>query len=190
MLLLAAGTATVARAQGGGEHRQGFWWQAGVMAAANREDCTNCAAEEWNEGVAITLRAGGTVSRYVLLGGEFYGFRHTDDVAQETKLQGILAIAQWYPWLNLGGFLRTGIGVSNLNLYIMTESGASTRADKTGLALSLGIGWDIRVSERFSITPLFNSYVNGVGDLEVEPAGTADDVLTTLFTAGVAVTFH
>ena len=39
-------------------------------------------------------------------------------------------------------------------------------------------------------TTVINTYINAVGDLDVEPLGTADNVLTTLLTAGVGVTFH
>lgn len=174
----------------GSEHRQGFWIQGGVMAAANRSDCSNCGEFNWDEGGAAFLRAGGTISPHVLLGAEVYGFRQTDGEVTKTEIQGILAITEWYPWLHLGGFVKVGIGVANLDLFVSTLDGGSTQSSKTGMAVSLGFGWDIRVTSGISITPVINSYINAVGDLDVEPVGTADNVLTTLLTAGVGVTFH
>ena len=192
VLTLAAGAVAQGQAQGGEgyEHRQGFWAQAGVMAASNRSDCSNCGEFNWDEGGAVFLRFGGTVSKHVLMGAEVYAFRQTDGEITETDIQGVLAIAEWYPWLHLGGFLKIGIGVSNVDLFVQTLDGGSTQTSKTGLGISLGMGWDIRITNRFSITPVINSYINAVGDLDVEPVGSADNVLTTLLTAGVGVTFH
>lgn len=188
-IMLSAVVTRAAEAQGS-EHRRGFWFRGGVMAASNRTDCSNCGEFAWDDGVAAFVRAGGTVSKYVLLGGEAYGFRQTDGEASKIEIQGLLAITEWYPWLQHGGFLKAGIGVSNLDLFVETIDGATTQSSKTGLAISLGIGWDIRVSDGISITPVINSYINAVGDLDVEPVGTASNVLTTLLTAGVGVTFH
>ncbi len=188
-IVLAAAIVSSAEAQGS-EHRRGFWLQGGVMAAANRTDCTNCGEFNWDEGVAAFLRAGGTISPHVLLGAEAYGFRQTDGEVTKIDIQGLMVITEWYPWLHLGGFLKVGIGMSNLDLFVSTIDGGTTQTSKTGLAISLGLGWDIRVTDGISITPVINSYINAVGDLDVEPFGTADDVLTTLLTAGVGVTFH
>lgn len=188
-IVLAAAIVSSAEAQGS-EHRRGFWLQGGVMGASNRVDCTNCGSFEWDQGVAAFLRAGGTISPHVLLGVEAYGFRQTDGEAAETEIQGLLVITEWYPWLHLGGFLKVGIGMSNLDLFVNTTDGGTTQSSKTGLAISVGFGWDIRVTNGISITPVINTYINAVGDLDVEPFGTADDVLTTLLTAGVGVTFH
>jgi hypothetical protein len=174
----------------GSDHRRGFWVQGGVMAAGNRTDCSNCNDFAWDDGFAAFVRAGGTISPHVLLGAEVYGFRQTDGDVTETDIQGILAIAEWYPWLPLGGFVKVGIGVANLDLFVSTLDGGSTQSSKTGMAISLGFGWDIRVTNGISITPVVNTYINAVGDLDVEPLGTADNVLTTLLTAGVGVTFH
>jgi len=189
VIMLAAVLVHSAEAQGS-DHRQGFWAQGGVMAAANRTDCSNCGEFSWDEGVAVFLRAGGTISPHVLMGAELYGFRQTDGEATETDIQGLLAIAEWYPWLHLGGFFKVGIGVANLDLFVSTLDGGTTQSSKTGMAISIGFGWDIRVTDGISITPVINSYINAVGDLDVEPVGTADNVLTTLLTAGVGVTFH
>lgn len=172
------------------DHRRGFWIRGGVMAAANRTDCSNCGEFNWDEGAAVFLRAGGTISPHVLMGAEAYGFRQTDGEVTKTEIQGLMAIAEWYPWLHLGGFVKVGIGVANLDLFVSTLDGGSTQSSKTGMAISLGLGWDIRVTNGISITPVINSYINAVGDLDVEPVGTADNVLTTLLTAGVGVTFH
>lgn len=189
LILLAAVFVNSVEAQGS-DHRQGFWAQGGVMAASNRSDCSNCNDFAWDDGVAVFLRAGGTISPHVLMGAELYGFRQTDGEVTETDIQGILAIAEWYPWLHLGGFVKVGMGVANLDLFVSTQDGGSTQSTKTGMAISLGFGWDIRVTNGISITPVVNTYINAVGDLDIEPVGTADNVLTTLLTAGVGVTFH
>jgi len=189
VILLAAVFVNSVEAQGS-DHRRGFWAQGGVMAAANRSDCSNCNDFAWDDGGAVFLRAGGTISPHVLMGAEVYGFRQTDGEVTETDIQGIMAIAEWYPWLHLGGFVKVGIGVANLDLFVSTQEGGSTQSSKTGMAISLGFGWDIRVTNGISITPVVNTYINAVGDLDIEPVGTADNVLTTLLTAGVGVTFH
>jgi hypothetical protein len=189
VILMAAVFVNSVEAQGT-DHRRGFWAQGGVMAASNRSDCSNCNDFAWDDGVAVFLRAGGTISPHVLMGAELYGFRQTDGESTETDIQGLMAIAEWYPWLHLGGFVKVGIGVANLDLFVSTIDGGSTQSSKTGMAISLGFGWDIRVTDGISVTPVVNTYINAVGNLDIEPVGTADNVLTTLLTAGVGVTFH
>jgi hypothetical protein len=171
----------------GDQVRNGFWLMGGVAAASNRTDCTNCPEEVRINGFGTVLRAGGKASRYVMIGGELYGFLETDDDSR-TEVGGVLFIAQWYPWTKLGFWFRAGGGISYANVEINTAT-SPEQITKAGLGLSLGFGWDLRVARMVSITPFLTSYYNGLGAIDFS-GGTLDNVLTTMWQAGVGVTFH
>lgn len=186
-LTLAALDPGPAHAQGN-QVRDGFWLMAGVAAASNRTDCTNCPQEVRVSGGGFVVRAGGKASRYVMLGGEIYGFKESESGDVKTEVGGVLFIAQWYPWTKLGFWVRAGGGMSYADVRINTAS-SPEQVTKAGMALSLGLGWDLRVARKVSITPFAATYWNGLGAFDYS-GGTLDNVLTTLWQAGVGVTFH
>jgi hypothetical protein len=189
LILLVAVLTPVSVTAQGLQEREGLWAQVGIGAGFNRTDCTNCDTEQWAEGGVVYLRAGTTISKYVLLGLEAYGFRKTSGESSESKVQGLVAMAQWYPWLKHGGYLKVGWGLSH-GEGRFTASNISSQGKRTGMAVTVGVGWDIRVARNISITPVFNSYINALGDIAFPGVGTIDDALTTLYVVGVGVTFH
>ncbi len=171
----------------GNQVRNGFWVMGGVAAAYNRTDCTNCPKEVGTSGVGTVLRLGGKVSRYVMIGGELYGFVDTKEDSR-TEVGGVLFIGQWYPWTHLGFWFRAGGGISYADVRLNTSTNPE-QVSKAGLGLSIGFGWDLRIARMVSITPFVTTYYNGLGAIDFS-GGTLDNVLTTMWQAGVGVTFH
>ena len=153
---------------------------AGVAFGTNR---TNCGSPVRRNGSGGFIK----VSRYVMLGGDTYGFTR-DQNGTRTRLGGVLFIGQWYTWTKLGFWFRVGSGVSYADV-IINSATSPERVKKAGLGLSLGVGWDIRVARMVSITPVVTTCYNGLGAVDVA-GGTLDNVLTTLVHFGVGVTFH
>jgi hypothetical protein len=121
-------------------------------------DCPGCTDENANDGVSFMLRAGGAVSRNVILNGEFDLYGGSNELATWEMLT-----AQYYPSRTKGLYVSAGVGpaqVSPLN--------GST---KNTLGLTAGLGYDVHISEMFSLTPSvdmlyttpYSRYLNGPG---------------------------
>lgn len=123
--------------------REGFWFSVGVGGGSlGCEDC-----EDRETGGAGTIALGGTLSRTVLLGGSLNGWTKSEDGA--TLTVGLVAAeARFYPRASGGFFLKAGAGVGSADLEV-----GSVTISETGAGALVGLGYDIRVGERISITP-------------------------------------
>src|SRR4051812_50050938 len=95
VFLLAIGVAAPAQAQR--RVRSGFWFDAGGGYGTLRVTCLGCPSPTSADGLAITLSAGGTVSRYVLVGVEAQAWNGVGDTRREA-LRTVSLVAHWYPW--------------------------------------------------------------------------------------------
>ena len=64
------------------------------------------------------------------------------------------ARVRFYPLVWSGFFVNGGVGLGGVNF--TTEGLATT---ETGVGVMLGLGWDIRMGDNFSLTP----FLNGAG---------------------------
>ncbi len=150
--------------------RHGFWFSGGLGwgLASSSEDWS---AQE--SGLSGGLSLGGTVSQHVQLGAGTNAW--TKEVDGVMLTMGTLsALARIYPSSRGGFFFLGGLGVSretaNFNGLTLSE---------TGSGAVLGIGYDIRVGRKVSLTPFYN----GVGiSNDLEDLGFAQ--------LGLSVTFH
>jgi hypothetical protein len=138
LLLAVLGTQT-ANAQG---RRQGFWISGGIGAGVdNTSD---------NAGGAAYLRLGGTLGQ-VLLGGEVNGWTRSENGAALTRSNTTFT-ALIYPSATAGFFFKGGVGVSIIR--VSTDIlGVSASATEQGFGSVLGIGYDIPLSPKISLTP-------------------------------------
>lgn len=129
--------------------RRGFW--AGLGAGAGGEafdlrDGAGYSSELYKP--TISLRAGGTPSRYLRLGGEILGW--IDDQGNSTEsLTSLLFIAQVYPAPATGLYLKGGLGLGRNEVDFHDGFGVGD----TGFAGLLGAGWELRVGRRFYLNP-------------------------------------
>ena len=154
-ILLLGGTAAAQDAPRGlvevtDDHgRHGFWGALGVGAggeAFDLRDGAGYSGELYRP--TISLRLGGTPSRYVRLGGELQGW--IDDQGSRTEsLTSLLFITQFYPAPATGLYLKGGLGLGRSEVDFDDGFGIGD----TGFAGLVGAGWEVRVGRRLYLNP-------------------------------------
>jgi hypothetical protein len=140
-----------AQAQDGNKHeRRGFWISVG--GGGGSFGCDDCSGSRESGGTG-QIALGGTLSQRLQLGVSSNAWVKTVEGVTIT-MSSLTALAKFYPSATGGFFLSGGLGVGRLEL---KEGSVSVSED--GTAAILGIGYDIRVTKNFSITP----FLNGVG---------------------------
>jgi hypothetical protein len=153
-ILLLGGAATAQDAPRGlvevSDHgRHGFWGALGVGAggeAFDLRDGAGYSGELYRP--TISLRLGGTPSRYVRLGGELQGW--IDDQGSRTEsLTSLLFITQFYPAPATGLYLKGGLGLGRSEVDFDEGFGIGD----TGFAGLVGAGWEVRIGRRLYLNP-------------------------------------
>jgi hypothetical protein len=125
--------------------REGVWFNAGFGVGSL--GCQDCGGER-ESGLSGGLSVGGTLNDRVLIGVGTTGFAKRVD--GETFTVGTLdARVRFYPSHTNGFFLNGGVGLGSLRYAGESE---------LGLGIMLGVGWDIRVAEKVSLTPFWNGF--------------------------------
>ena len=129
--------------------RHGFWGALGVGAggeAFDLRDGAGYSGELYRP--TISLRLGGTPSRYVRLGGELQGW--IDDQGSRTEsLTSLLFITQLYPAPATGLYLKGGLGLGRSEVDFDDGFGIGD----TGFAGLVGAGWEVRVGRQLYLNP-------------------------------------
>lgn len=156
-LALITSTSVPAAAQGNAQTRQGFFISFGFGAGSL--GCDECEDDDRLNGINFQLRAGGTLSQRLLIGGEVNGFTKSENDATLT-VTNIGPILQFYPSAQGGFFLKGGLGLATAEF----EVGALSVEDE-GFGLTIGLGYDARVGRKFALTPyldILSSSFDGV----------------------------
>ena len=124
--------------------REGVWFNAGLgFGSLGCEDCVGR-----DNGLSGGLSVGGTINDRLLIGVGTTGFAKSID--GETLTVGTLdARVRFYPSHTMGLFLNGGVGLGTLRFAGESE---------LGLGVMLGLGWDIRLGEKVSLTPFWNGF--------------------------------
>lgn len=128
--------------------RHGFWFAIGVGAGGESNDVVGPGYSTLFYQPTISLRAGGTVSPHLRLGGEILSWfdEQGDAVA---SLSSALFIAQFYPLTKAGFFLKAGAGIGRNAL----DFDDGFDVGDTGFAGLLGAGYELRLGRRFYLNP-------------------------------------
>lgn len=128
--------------------RRGFWFGIGVGAGGESNDLAGPGYSTLFYQPTVSLRAGGTVSRHLRLGGEVLSWfdEQGDAVA---SLSSLLFIAQFYPFSKAGLYLKAGAGIGRNAVNF--EDGFDV--GDTGFAGLLGAGYEVRLGGRFFLNP-------------------------------------
>lgn len=184
--LLAVGVAGSALAQKA-QTREGFWIGFGFGYGSSSLSCgSGCTFNDASKGGggAGFLKMGGTLSPKLLLGGEVNAW--VKDVSGVTEEVGNVSAALYvYPAPASGFFLKGGAGFAT---YMLRNGGSSVSA--TGFGLITGLGYDIRVGRKISLTPTGNFYWGSDGDLKDGSTVVIPSVKHTVFDFGLGITFH
>ena len=144
--LLVAATPVAAAAQGHPQTREGFWIGFGFGYGTLGFECSGCSSDRAGA-FSGYLKMGGTLSSKLLLGGETNGWTKDDQGTTVTAANASLTL-YFYPSPSGGFFLRGGVGWASLDI-----EGVGS---ETGPGGTLGLGYDIRVSPKMSVTPVLN----------------------------------
>lgn len=147
-LALITSTSLPLAAQSNPQTRQGFFINFGFGAASL--GCDDCDDEDRLNGINFQVRAGGTLSQRLLIGGEINGFSKSENDATLTVTH-FGPILQFYPSAQGGFFLKGGLGLANIEVDLGTFS-----VEQNGFGLTLGLGYDARVGKNFALTPYFD----------------------------------
>jgi hypothetical protein len=191
MVLLVAASHDAA---GQASARSGFWLEAGWGAGTVRSACSACPSVTVAYGTSTHLRAGTALSARALLGLEFFALHSTDLVLADgtppvdAENGSIAPVVIWYVGRS-GLFLKGGVGLARGTFTVRSTSGEPVTTERTGSAITFGVGFDLGVARRFALTANLGMNVAAIGDIDVD--GTvADDVVATVYEAGVGITLR
>src|SRR5215210_482500 len=152
--LLTAVLATSAFAQQA-QTRQGLWVGGGMGYGSLGLSCEGCSDIDREGGVSGFAKIGGTLRQNILLGVEMNGWTKSEGTGRVT-MGNMSGAAYWYPMPTQGLFIKAGAGYSNLR----ADDGV-TSANDGGFGVLAGVGYDVRVGRKLSITPVANWYRGG-----------------------------
>ena len=124
-------------------------------------------------GVVGYLKLGGTINERLLLGVESNAWVK-DETGVTVTHSNTSAVAYFYPSATSGFFLKGGLGWSRLSVEVLGISVA-----ENGGGAVFGLGYDARVGDNWSITPVLN--FNG---------GAFDGGNTNIYELGVGISWH
>jgi hypothetical protein len=122
--------------------RQGFWISGGIGAGLDNNSEKG--------GAAGYLRLGGTVGK-VLLGGEANGWTRSENGVSLLR-SNTMFTAMVYPSLVGGFFIKGGLGFSVIRVS-GDVGGFSASVTENGFGSVLGLGYDIPLGPKLSLTP-------------------------------------
>lgn len=156
------------------QSREGFWIGFGLgVGSLDVESGTTVQ----NTGAVGYLKLGGTINENLLLGVELNGWFKKDGLFTLTHAN-VSAVAYFYPDAASGLYLKSGVGFSRFEARL---GGITAPATRNSAGVVLGVGYDVRLGEKLSITPLFN-FNTGISDVG---AGN-----TTVIEFGVGLSWH
>lgn len=170
--------------------RSGFWMDGAVGYGRVRVVCLDCRNDRGADGTALTLSAGGSVSRYVLVGVEGQVWNGLASGLKE-RVRSVNLVAQWYPWGPHNGlFLRGGTGLVDGTVIASDSSGRQVTVQGAGVGISISLGIDVLLSRRLALTVQAGDQLSALGDLVAIGGLAADDTIAYLSRFSVGVTWR
>jgi hypothetical protein len=165
--------------------RRGFWADVQFgYGVVHRSSDQEPRQQQGTFALAFTL--GGTLSRYVRLGGQLNGWLLEGfdvwDPAKGVSVSQALAIAQIYPWPARGLFLKVGAGRATYTNHHPFEFGSS------GWGGTIGVGYNVLVGRRFALTPMVNYSGGSLGGVTNQIV-TVQNRAYSVFDFGIALTY-
>jgi hypothetical protein len=147
--------------------REGYSLSLGLGGGSSGVTCAGCD-DSRETGASGYFRIGKGMSPTLILGAELNGWNKTENL-QSARTGMVSAIAQWYPSVTNGFFAKAGLGVGRTTLTDKSVT-PTDKLESTGLGYQLGMGYDIGIARRWSITPYMNylatnganAHLNGV----------------------------
>lgn len=163
--------------------RQGFGISFGLGAGSAGADCDFCSSDR-TTGLSGYFRLGGHVSQQLFVGFESNGWTKEEDGITES-LGFYSGVVQWYPNPASNFYVKAGAGLA---LYLATDD--IDDITSSALGLTLGMGYDIKAGQRFSLTPFANAMFTTKGELNLNDESTGLNVSANLIQVGLGFTWH
>src|SRR3989449_7378890 len=112
-------------------------------------------------GPTASIKLGGTPKPSVRLGGEVNVWVKDVGSGVTETVGNVSAAVYLYPSPRSGFFVKGGVGLASFQL---SQGSSSVSAD--GIGLLAGLGYDIRLSNKVSLSPIANVYFGRDGDLK------------------------
>jgi hypothetical protein len=167
--------------------RQGFTVSFGLgagSAAASYEGNTT----ERISGPSGYLRVGGAVSPTLVIAGESHGLTRKDGTLT-SHFGYLLAIAQWYPQPSGGFYVSGGLGLGVIR-EDDSDPGFDYELQSVGAAAQVGLGYDVRMTRNFSLTPYVNFLGMGGGKPSLNGQGQSGTMSANAVQFGLGFTWH
>ena len=161
--------------------REGFGISFG-FGAGSAGFCDGCDALGGTD-LSSYLRLGGYVTPSLFLAGESNGWLGNGDTFTSSSIGALMAVAQWYPMVDQGLYVKAGLGFSYATI--------ATDPSTSGFAGSIGAGYDWRIGRNFALTPYIN-YLQQFGGSYTYGSGGGDaglDANVHLFQFGLGFTW-
>ena len=128
--------------------RRGFWFGIGVGAGGESNDVAGPGYSDLFYQPTVSLRAGGTVTPQLRLGGEVLSWLD-DEGDAVASVSSLLFVAQFYPVRSAGLYLKGGLGIGRNAL----DFDDGFNIGDTGFAGLLGVGYELRLGRRLYLNP-------------------------------------
>jgi len=169
-------------------HRQGWWVEASGGYGYLRVGTQSQEVRRQN-GMSAYVRAGHQLGRNVSLGLEWQGYTGDTDTLT-AKLGSLQMFGLFNPWGHIPLFLSGGVGMVDGRVLVSLPGGQIYEAQGAGMGLNFGASYDIRIGQRFAITPSVSTHISALGDFIISPTQKADDVIATVYQMGVGITWR
>ncbi len=170
-------------AQGDVPVRDGQWIAVGLGGGLDQVACGVCASTP-KPGIAGHVRFGGTLSRRLLLGGEFDLWTRGDEGVRQF-LASLGAVALFYADPDARFHLKAGAGAVGFRA---SEEGDELTALTFGI--TGGLGYDYPITETLSLTPFASLTLAPFADLKFNGDPAVGDATLGLLQAGLGLTWH
>ena len=167
--------------------RDGYSLSLGLGGGSSGVSCTGCATDREN-GASGYLRLGKGYTPSVMLGVELNGWNKTQNNVTG-RMTMLSAIAQWYPSLTNGFFVKGGAGMGRTSL----EDKSVTPTDKlqsTGFSYQTGMGYDMGIARRWSITPYVNYLATAGAKAQLNGVSSNEKFNGNYFQYGLGLSWH
>ena len=168
--------------------RHGFWGAFGLGYGANSLSCgSGCSfnSDTKGGGVTASIKMGGTPKSSVRLGGEVNVWVKDVGSGVTETVGNVSAAVYLYPSPRNGFFVKGGVGLASFQL---SQGNSSVSAD--GLGLLAGLGYDIRLGNKVSLSPIANVYFGRDGDLKDGSTVVIPAIKHAIFDLGLSLQYN
>lgn len=168
--------------------RQGFTVSFGIGGGSAGFSYEGTSSEQRLNGPSGYLRLGGAITPSLVIAGESHGWTRSQG-GLTSSVGYLMAVAQWYPQAAGGFHLLGGVGLG-----VITEKDTDAlnpyELESVGAALQFGLGYDLRMSRNFSLTPYVNLLGMGGGEPKIDGAGIGGTMSATVVQVGLGFSWH